>query len=111
MDLAEEACHFYRRRFKIETMFSDKKSRGFQIHKSHISDPKRLSRLLMATSLAYIWMVYLGVDVIRNGCRALIDRTDRRDKSLFRLGLDWLRYLLKYGKVIPIQFNLPLFDW
>jgi hypothetical protein len=25
----------------------------------------------------------------------LIDRTDRRDKSLFRLGLDWLKYALK----------------
>ena len=89
-------------------MFSDKKSRGFHIHKSHLSDPKRISNLLMATSLAYIWMIYLGIDVIIRGQRALIDRTDRTDKSLFRLGLDWLKYLLKYGLPIPIQFGLPL---
>jgi Transposase DDE domain len=45
---AEEACHLYQKRFRIETFFSDQKSRGFQIHTSHISDPQRLSRLLIA---------------------------------------------------------------
>ena len=32
--------------------------RGFHIHKSHISDPQRLSRLLRAACLAYLWIVY-----------------------------------------------------
>ena len=35
-------------------LFSDQKSRGFHIHQSHISDPQRLSRLLIAACLAYI---------------------------------------------------------
>src|SRR5712691_2295619 len=51
---AEEACRFYEKRFRIETFFSDQKSRGFHLHKSHISDPQRLSRLLIAACLAYI---------------------------------------------------------
>jgi hypothetical protein len=55
---AEEACRLYQKRFRIETFFSDQKSRGFHIHKSHISDPQRLSRLLIAACLAYIWIVY-----------------------------------------------------
>src|SRR5712691_7320021 len=59
MDAAEEACRYYQKRFRIETFFSDQKSRGFHIHKSHISDPQRLSRLLIAACLAYIWMIYL----------------------------------------------------
>ena len=42
---AEEACRWYHKRCRIETFFSDQKSRGFHIHKSHISDPQRLSRL------------------------------------------------------------------
>jgi len=42
---AEEACRLYQKRFRIETFFSDQKSRGFHIHTSHISDPQRLSRL------------------------------------------------------------------
>ena len=36
---AEEACRWYQKRFRIETFFSDQKSRGFHIHKSHIADP------------------------------------------------------------------------
>jgi len=84
----EEACHFYKKRFKIETMFSDKKSRGFHIHKSHLSEPKRVACLLLASCLAYLWMIYLGVTVMAHEHkRRLIDRTDRVDKSLFRLGL------------------------
>jgi len=58
MDAAEEACRSYQKRFRIETFFSDQKSRGFHLHKSHISDPQRLSRLLIAACLAYIWIVY-----------------------------------------------------
>ena len=54
MDAAEEACRDYQKRFRIETVFADQKSRGFHIHKSHIADPQRLSRLLIAVCLAYI---------------------------------------------------------
>jgi hypothetical protein len=52
MDAAEEACRYYQKRFRIETFFSDQKRRGFHIHTSHMSDPQRLSRLLIATCLA-----------------------------------------------------------
>jgi hypothetical protein len=38
----------------IETFFSDQKSRGFNLHKSHVSDPARLARLLIAACLACI---------------------------------------------------------
>jgi Transposase DDE domain len=99
-----QACKYYRRRFQIETFFSDQKSRGFQIHKSHLADPNRLSRLLLAACLAYIWMVGQGLLVIAEKKTGLIDRTDRIDKSLFRLGLDWIRYALKQ----QIDFT-PLF--
>jgi len=44
--LAYEAAWYYLQRFHIETFFSDQKSRGFKLHRSHISDPKRLARLL-----------------------------------------------------------------
>ena len=60
MASADEACRLYAKRFRIETFFSDQKSRGFHLHQSHLSDSMRLSRLLMAACLAYIWIVYLG---------------------------------------------------
>ena len=104
-----EACRYYRRRFRIETFFSHQKSRGFHIHKSHLADPARLSRLLIAACLAYIWMVTQGLRVIAENRLSLIDRTDRRDKSLFRLGLDWLKYALKHSIDFQPAFHfLPL---
>jgi hypothetical protein len=39
----------------IETFFSDQKTRGFQLHKSHHSAPARLARLLIAACPAYLW--------------------------------------------------------
>ena len=103
------AAWFYKRRFKIETFFSDQKSRGFYIHKSHLSDPARLSRLLIAACLAYVWMIVLGLLVVSRGQTGLIGRTDRIDKSVFRLGLDWLRYVLKRELHFEVYllFQLP----
>lgn len=49
LDLKEEACYWYRNRFKIETFFSDQKSRGFNLDKSHLSDPSRLGKLMIAS--------------------------------------------------------------
>lgn len=59
MSSAEDAIRYYQKRFRIETFFSDQKSRGFNIQKSHLTDHQRLSRLLIASCLAYIWVVYL----------------------------------------------------
>jgi Transposase DDE domain len=100
-----QACKYYRRRFQIETFFSDQKSRGFHIHKSHLSDPLRLSRMLIAACLAYLWMLCLGLWVIAESKTGLIDRTDRIDKSLFRLGLDWIKYALRLNLEIKPIFQ------
>ena len=59
-ELPDEAIYWYKKRFQIETFFSDEKSRGFYLHKSHLSDPERLSTLMIAACLAYLWIVYLG---------------------------------------------------
>ena len=104
--VVEEACHWYRRRMRIETFFSDQKSRGFQLHKSHISQPQRLARLLIAACLAYIWMIHLGALCQLEGWKNVIHRTDRCDLSLFQLGLDLLEYFLNEDMPIPVDFRL-----
>jgi hypothetical protein len=105
LDLAQEACYWYEKRFSIETFFSDQKSRGFYLHKSHLDDPDRLSKLMVAACLAYLWIVYLGVTAHRDDQVKLIHRTDRCDWSLFRLGLALLEYLLNEGKPIRVAFD------
>jgi hypothetical protein len=106
VDLAA-ALAAYRKRAHIETFFSDQKSRGFHIHRSHLSDPVRLARLLIASCLAYLWLVYLGVCVLRDGWLKRLHRQDRCDLSLFRLGVRLLARCLKDALAIPDGLLVP----
>ncbi len=108
LSVAEEAIKYYKKRFRIETFFSDQKSRGFNIQKSHIDDPQRLSRLLIASCLAYIWIVYLGSLAKKEGWQGIIHRRKRCDLSLFRLGLQLLEHFLNEGLTIPVQFYITI---
>jgi hypothetical protein len=107
MELVREACYWYSKRCRMETFFSDQKSRGFNLHKSHISDPPRLARLMIAACLAYIWIIYLGVIAKRDDWVKIIHRTDRCDLSLFQLGLNLLEHFLNEHLPIPVEFQMP----
>ncbi len=103
----QEAVHWYKKRYRIETLFSDFKGRGFNLQKSGLRDPERIDRLLIAVALAYVWIIYLGEQVLARGIDKVIHRTDRCDCSLFTLGKRFLKYLLKNG--LPISpFTLVL---
>ncbi len=110
LELGQEALFWlfwYKKRFLIETLFSDVKSRGFFLHKSHLSDPCPLSRLLIATCLASIWLVLLGAQVKRNRLwRGRVHRASRCDLSLFSLGRAWLEECLNEGWRVPVAFTL-----
>jgi len=116
LDLMKEACYWYQKRFKIETFFSDQKSRGFNLHKSHLSDPSRLGKLMIAACLAYLWIVGLGLWSLSNELHKVVHRTDRCDLSLFQLGLRVLDHLLDFSLPIPVAFTdfshaYPNFVW
>ncbi len=107
LELWQEALYWYRKRFQIETFFSDQKSRGFGLAGSHLSDPERLSRLMLATCLAYLWMICLGVRVVQSGTLSVIHRAHRCDLSLFQIGLLWLEHCLNENLPIPVRFRIP----
>jgi hypothetical protein len=57
----------YRQRWGIEAMFSDYKTRGFNLEASQIERTDRLDRLVMILSLALYWAVSTGMwDAIEN---------------------------------------------
>lgn len=111
LEVAEEAYYWYHKRAQIETFFSDQKSRGFNLQKSHLSDPSRLERLLIAAALAYLWLMYLGALVSTNGWQSLIHRADRCDLSLFQLGFRFLDYVLNQILPIPVAFCVIIDDY
>jgi len=89
-----EALNAYARRMWIEEMFGDFKGHGFNLEDSHLSHFLRLSRLTLAVVLLYVWLVACGSCTIKNGKRSLVDRADRRDFSIFRIGYNIIeRYL------------------
>jgi hypothetical protein len=103
----DAAIERYRLRFRIETLFADHKSRGFHVHKSHLSDPARISRLLIATSLAYLWGLAIGVFAQDHGWVAHFHRPDRCDLSLFQIGLCAITYALREGLRLPVSLLPP----
>lgn len=103
MQCGEAACRWYTYRFIIETFFSDQKSRGFNLQKSHLSSPKRVARLLIAACMAYIWVIYLGLLAIKNKVLPEIHRRGRCDLSLFQLGLRYLERILNQNMEIPFE--------
>jgi hypothetical protein len=107
LELADEACYWYAKRFRIETFFSDQKSRGFNLHKSHLAAPDRLARMLIATCLAYVRIIYLRVIAKQNEWVKIIHRPDRYGLSLSQLGLILLDHLLNEPLSIPVAFHMP----
>jgi len=67
-------------------------------------DPARLSHMLIAACLTYLWMICQGLQVIAANQTALIDRTERIDKSL--VAGNWTKYALKHR----LDFQ-PLFQF
>ena len=102
----QRACDWYRKRMQIETFFSDQKSRGFQIDRSHLSEPDRVARLMLAACLAYLWLIYLGTVAQQDEWQPMIHRSTRCDLGLFQLGLRLLDFLFFHNQPIPTSFAL-----
>jgi len=93
----------------IEELFLDLKSHGFNLESSHLRSFRRLSRLTLAVALLYVWLVTEGSQALIQGRSALVDRTDRRDLSIFRICRELIDQALSWGEAFVVDF-LPVFD-
>ena len=99
----------YRRRMWIENMFGDLTGHGFDLESSHLLTFCHLSRLTLAVALLYVWLVTEGAQALIQGRSAQVDRADRRDLSIFRIGLEIIEQALTWGERFRVDF-LPVFD-
>jgi len=93
----------YKVRWAIETMFGCLKSRGFEMEETHLTDPKKINKLLMLLALALCLAILTGeikTEMTRT-VRMKLKNNGRYAKSLFRIGLDALQNIL---------FNIKLPD-
>jgi hypothetical protein len=101
---ASLTLRYYKKRMWIEEMFGDFKKHGFDLESTMLRNSPRLSRLTLAVAFLYVWLLSVGTRSIRAGLRHLVDRKDRRDLSLFQIGLRFIdRCLLQ-----ALSFSLPL---
>lgn len=96
----------YKKRFKIETFFSDQKSRGFNIQRSRIEKPEKLAKLLIASCIAYILCILAGVKCLTSSLYAQVHRIDRCDLSLFSLGKRFIELLVDLRQWRKFDLNL-----
>lgn len=101
---AHAALTLYRRRMWIEQLFGDLKDNGFDLEATHLRATDRLDRLTFAICLLYLWFIALAEQLTALGMTALVDRADRRDLSLFRLGFDFLDRCLSLNLDLPPCF-------
>jgi hypothetical protein len=89
-------------------MFGDMKGHGFDLERTHLRHFLRLSRLTLAVALLYVWLVSTGSRTIKNGQRRLIDRAERRDLSIFQIGLRFVERCLTNALPVSVRL-LPLY--
>jgi hypothetical protein len=97
----------YRRRWAIECLFGDAKTRGLNLQDTRLTDPRKLHTLMALVALALAWAG-------RTAATTLGTRAPQRKshgylaKSWFRLGFDRIRNLLRTDPIGAIAAWLNL---
>jgi hypothetical protein len=88
-----DALAVYSERWSIETLFQNLRTRGFKLKVTRLEGGERVERLLALLALTFAFAYRVG--------EWLADRTPirlkphgRKEKSVFRLGLDYLAHVL-----------------
>ena len=100
---AHDTKKLYRTRMWLDEAFGDFKKHGFDLESTRLRHIIRLSRLTLAVVLLYFWLVTFGSQAIKNSKRRLVDRKDRCDLSIFRIGFDMFERCLLNNEPIFIR--------
>lgn len=96
LDVRRALCE-YAKRWAIETLYQNLKSRGFDFERTHLTQAYRLSTLFGLLSLAYLWALLVGE--FKRCLEPLRQKPHGRlEQSVFRYGLDELAQTLKHAR-------------
>jgi len=101
-----ESLKAYERRMWIEEMFGDLKDNVFDLESTHLRSVFKLHQLTFVVVLFFFELVASGSKTIKNGLRKLVDRSDRRDLAIFRIGLYMRERHLANSKTFGLDFCL-----
>ena len=108
----DNALTIYKIRWEIETLFSCLKTRGFHLEDTHITDSEKIEKILFVLTIAFCWAYKTGELKAKE---APIPKKShgRKAKSLFRLGLDFVRrIIMRIDKSMKefMQILTPIID-
>ena len=83
----------YKRRWAIETLFENLKSRGFELESTRLTDPERVGRLFGILALATAWAIKTG-ELATELIKVEIKKHGRQAKSVFRIGCELIQAIL-----------------
>ncbi|MDJ0592310.1 MAG: hypothetical protein QNJ72_20340 [Pleurocapsa sp. MO_226.B13] len=98
----------YALRFRIEELFLDSKSGGFQLEESKIRHPRALERLYLVVALALLFATVHGMKVQLKGLRTQVDPHWERGLSYLKIGIRWLKGVRHKGR--DLFSPIPLFS-
>ena len=98
----------YENRYWIETLFGNHKSRGFQLARTHLTDPEHIDRLVLALAIATCLVLGFGTHLTLSQQTHWVDRSDRRDLSLFQIGLRGITRFLALDRLNEVKM---VFNW
>jgi hypothetical protein len=91
----KDAINIYLKRWGIETLFSCLKGRGFHFEDTHMTNHERIAKLMALLTVGFCWAFRLGQWAVTKKIVLLKMKKfkdgKRPQKSLFRLGLDFIR--------------------
>ncbi len=91
---AGDAMKSYKRRWAIECLFADAKTKGFNLEDTRLTITKKLDLLMSILALAMTWATKIGSAKIGTAPRPRGSH-GRYKKSVFRTGFDELRRLIQ----------------
>lgn len=103
-----QALNEYKIRWQIETMFRGFKSSGFNMEDTHLTDIKRISKLIAVICIAFTWTYKIGIFIDKNIRAIKIKKHGRREMSFFKYGLNFIANVLFNRKTVDYKICLKL---
>ena len=99
---ARAALAAYAKRWAIECLFGDTKTRGFNLEDTRLITPRKLALLIGLVALAVAWAAKAAAILV--GRKAPARKTHGYlAKSWFRIGFDQLRRLLRHDPPAAVE--------
>ena len=100
----------YKLRWGIETLFAALKTRGFNLEQTHITCMEKIDTLIALIAIAYVWAYKIG-EISSKSSPIKAKSHGRKYKSIFRVGLDFLRSALlnMQDHLVKIKHYIKIF--